>query len=142
MQQQESNIVNHESLIIDIRKLAALDIVFHGAKIIIAEFVLTVALGGALAALSLSFFFRTANHPLFAVMLGFACSWIALNYVPLLFYAILIVKQQSAQEEVAFELAHKDRYARKYTLQSFLLVVPLAVPVLALYQEWQRRSGQ
>ncbi|HJT56183.1 MAG TPA: hypothetical protein VJ761_06800 [Ktedonobacteraceae bacterium] len=43
---------------------------------------------------------------------------------------------------MAFELAHKDRYARKYTLQSFLLVVPLAVPILALYQEWQRRSRQ
>ena len=43
--------------------------------------------------------------------------------------------RKSAQQEVAFELEHKDRYAAKYTLQSALLLVPFAMFILAVYQE-------
>jgi hypothetical protein len=64
---------------------------------------------------------------------------IALNYVPLLLYAISIVRRKSAQQEVAFELEHKEIYARKYTLQSLLLLLPLVVPILSLLQERQKR---
>jgi hypothetical protein len=74
------------------------------------------------------------------VIIGLVLSWIALNYVPLLLYAISFVKHKNAELEVAAELAHKERYARKYTMQSLLLVVPLAVPILAIIQEWQKRS--
>jgi hypothetical protein len=100
--------------VINVRKLAALDIVFHGA-----------------------------NHSPFMVILGSFFLWVSLNYVPLLLYAISIVKHKSAQQVVAYELEHKDRYAGKYTLQSIiLLLMPLAMLLLAVYQELQKRSHQ
>ena len=140
MKSREHSTVKKETFI-NIRKLAALDIVFHGPRLILAEFALGVVGCAAGGAFSLSFFFRTASHPLIAAILGcFALSWIALNYVPLLLYAIAIVKRKSAELEVAFELEHKDVYARKYTFQSALLLLPLVVPILAIAQEIQKRS--
>jgi len=125
---------------INIRKLAALDIVFHGPRFILAEFALGVGGCAAGAAFSLSFFYRTASHPLIAAILGFVLSWVALNYVPLLLYAISIVRHRSAELEVAFELEHKNVYARKYTFQSVLILLPLVVPILAVVQEIQQHS--
>jgi len=125
---------------INIRKLAALDIAFHGPRFILAEFALGVAGCAAGGAFSISVFYHTASHPLLAAILGFALLWVALNYVPLLLYAISIVRRKSAELEVAFELEHKDIYARKYTFQSPLLLLPLVVPILAIVQEVRARS--
>jgi uncharacterized membrane protein len=139
MQQQESD-TSKDAPFINIRKLAALDIVWHGPKLILAEFLLTVGLGGALAVFSLSFFIRTSTHPLFALILSLVFLWVALNYVPLLLYALHFARHKNAELEVAFELAHKERYARKYQLQSLLLFVPFVVPILTIVQEWQKHS--
>lgn len=139
MQSQEQPTVKRETFI-NIRKLAALDIIFHGPGKIIAEFALAVGGCGILAVFSFSFFLRTPEHPLFAAIMGLFFSWIALNYVPLLLYTIQIVRRKSAQQEVAFELEHKDFYARKYTIQSLLLLLPLVVPILAIVQEIQKRT--
>jgi hypothetical protein len=139
MKNQEHSMVKKETFI-NIRKLAALDIVFHGSWFILGEFALGVAGCAVGGAFSLSIFFHTASHPLFAAILGFALSWIALNYVPLLLYAIKIVRRKSAELEVAFELERKGFYALKYTFQSALLLLPLVVPILAIAQEIQKRS--
>ncbi len=139
MKNQEHSTVKKETFI-NIRKLAALDIVFHGPWFILGEFALGVAGCAAGGAFSLFIFYHTVSHPLFAAILGFALSWIALNYVPLLLYAIRIVRRKSAELEVAFELEHKDVYALKYTFQPALLLLPLVVPILAIVQEIQKRS--
>jgi hypothetical protein len=139
MRSQEQPTTKGETFI-NIRKLAALDIVFHGPRKILAEFALAVGVCVILAIFSFSYFFRTPDHPLFAAILGLFFSWIALNYMPLLLYAIQIVRRKSAQQEVAFELEHKDTYARKYTIQSLLLLLPLIVPILAIVQEIQKRT--
>lgn len=139
MQHQENHSIKQETFI-NIRKLAALDIVFHGARLILAEFIVTVVLGAVFGVLSFFDFFHNPDHPLINVMMGFILSWIAINYVPLLVYTIGIIKNKSAEREVAYELEHKNFYARKYTLQSLLLVLPLVVPVLAISQELQQRS--
>ena len=47
MAQQEENILK-SGRVINIRKLAALDIVFHGPRLILAEFVFTVVVCAAL----------------------------------------------------------------------------------------------
>ena len=134
------DVAQHHTFI-NIRKLAALDIAFHGPKFILIEFALGVFGCAALGLFSRYFgLFHGPNHSLFAVIMGCFLLWIALNYVPLLIYAISIVRHKSAQQEVAYELDHKDKYARKYTLQSALLLIPLAVPALAVYQERQKRS--
>jgi hypothetical protein len=80
-------------------------------------------------------FFHDPNHSLFAAIMGCFLLGIALNYVPLFLFAISIVRRKSSHQEVAFELAHMYKYAGKYTLQSALLLVPLAMLLLTVYQE-------
>jgi hypothetical protein len=134
------NVAQHYN-VINIRKLAALDIVFHGPKFILIEFALGVFGCAALGFFSMYFgIFHGPNYSLFAVIMGCFLLWVALNYVPLLIYAISIVRHNSAFQEVAFELAHKDKYAGKYMFQSLMLLIPLAVPALAISQEMQKRS--
>ena len=131
-----------QEVIINIRKLVALDLVFHGSRFILAEFAGAVIACGSFGALSLVAFIRSPNHSVFSLLIGLVLCWIALNYVPLLLYAIDIVRRKSAQQEVAFELEHRDIYARKYTLQSVcLLLLPLIVPILSLVQERQKHSS-
>lgn len=135
MQQQQENMIKSGG-VINVRKLAALDIVFRGPKFILIEFGLGVF---GCAALGL-WILHGSNHSLFPTVLGCFFLSVALNYVPLFLYAISIVRRKSAHQEVAFELAHKDKYAVKYTLQSaILLLVPLAMLMLAVYQELQKR---
>ena len=122
--------------VINVRKLAALDIVLHGPKFILIEFGLGVFGCAALGLFSTYLgLFPGPNHSLFAAIMGCFLLWVALNYVPLLLYAMSIVRHKSAQQEVAYELAHKDKYAVKYTMQSALLLIPLAMLILAVYQE-------
>ena len=136
MPQLEENPIKSETFI-NVRKLAALDIVFHGSRLILAEFALGLVLCATLGLWS----FLSPIHSPFKAIIGCFLLWVALNYVPLLLYAISIVGRKSAQQEVAFELAHKDAYSRKYTLQTtILLLVPLVLPVLSVYQEMHRRS--
>jgi hypothetical protein len=138
MPQQEENTMKSETLI-TIRKLAALDIVFHGPRLILAEFALGVVVCTSLGLWS----FLSPIHSPFMIIIGCFFLWVALNYVTLLLYAISIVRRKSAHQEVAFELAHKDTYARKYTLQTtMLLLVPLVLPLLAVYQEAHHCSRQ
>ncbi len=138
MPQREENAVKSETFI-NVRKLAALDIVFHGPRLILAEF----ALGMVVCTILGLWSFFSPIHSTFMIIIGCFFLWVALNYVPLLLYAISIVRRQSAHQEVAFELAHKDIYARKYTLQTaMLLLVPLVLPLLAVYQEMHHRSRQ
>jgi hypothetical protein len=123
--------------IINVRKLAALDIVFHGPKFILIEFALAVFI---CASVGLSIL-HGANHSPLMIILGSFFLGVSLNYLPLLLYSINIVKHKSAQQEVAYELEHKDRYAGKYTLQSIiLLLMPLAMLLLAVYQNVSKRS--
>jgi hypothetical protein len=140
MLHQENHRIKRETFI-NIRKLAALDIVFHGSKFILAEFALGVVFCGVAGVFNLFAFFRNPSHPLFIAILGFSLSWVAVNYVPLLIYAISIVRGKSAEREVAFELERKGYYARKYTFQSLMLVLPLVVPLLAIFQEVEKRSS-
>jgi hypothetical protein len=140
LQQEQEDMIKSGGMI-NVRKLAALDIVFHGPTFILIEFGLGVFGCATLGLFSLYFgFFHGPGHSLFAALMGCFLLWVALNYVPLFLYAISIVRRKSAQQEVAFELAHKDRYAGRYTLQSILLLVPFAMLLLAVYQELQKRG--
>jgi hypothetical protein len=133
----------HDPAIINIRKLAALDIVFHGPKLILAEFAFGVFFTGALGLFLTYAGFVTGRFRVpWVALLGCYLLLLALNYVPLFLYGIKIVRGKSAQAEVAFELAQKERYGRKYTVQSLLLLLPLVVPMLAIAQEWQKRARQ
>lgn len=139
MSNQEQQTLKKET-IMNVRKLAALDIVFHGPRLILAEFAVAVILGSGLGILQFFLFFHNPGHPLPVGFMGLFFSWIALNYLPLLLYTISLMRSKSAGQEVAFELEHKEIYARKYTLQSLWLLLPLVVPAFAIVQEMQKRS--
>ena len=127
--------------IINVRKLAALDIALHGVPLILAEFGFAVAIGAALGVwLAASAFPVSQGTALFRLVLGVYFLCVAINYVPLLLYAVVIAWRKSAQQEVAAELAEKGRYARRYGTQSLLLILPLVIPVLALVQEVAGRT--
>jgi len=132
--------MQNERTIIEIRKLAAFDIVFHEAKLILFEFAFATILGGVIGTMSLDGFIINPAHPIFSGILGLSLLGIGLNYFPLLLYAADIVNRRSASLEVRVELTPKDHFRDKYNLQSVLLLVPFAVFTLAVYQELQKRS--
>ncbi len=127
--------------LISVRKLAAMDILFHGPKLILVEFALGMIL---CAVLGLWLLYRGLgpgpNRSLILAVLGGGLLGIGLNYLPLLLYGIQIVRYQSAQHEIALELAHPEIYQRRYGLQSVIfIIVPFALLVLAIIQVAQRR---
>lgn len=138
----QTDIAHHEPAVINIRKLVALDMVFHRPKLILAECVFGVFGSLTLGCVVAVPGFFAGHFSLTQILVSAYMLCIALNYVPLLFYAIGIVRRGSAHEEVAFELTHKEHYGRKYTAQSFLLLLPLVVPVLAIYQAQQKQADQ
>lgn len=62
------------------------------------------------------------------------------NYVPLLFYAMVIARKGSAKKEVEYGLAHNKHCVRKYSLQQLVIFIPLVVLLVALAQEVKRTT--
>ena len=110
-------------------------LVFLGPRIILAEFSLGVFGSFALGVLTL-----LRSHSLRGIALGSYLLFIGINYVSLLLYAISLVRHNSAKDEIADELTEKRRMFRKYRRQSLLLLVPLAVPILALALAFHRNK--
>ena len=117
------------------RKLAAIDIVFLGHKLIIAEFA-----AGVLLSTALGVFILVRAHSLRQIGLGVYFATLGINYVPMLVYAILIARGQSARAELGDEIDDPRGAMAKYRRQSLLLLIPLLVPILAIVQE--RRKAQ
>jgi hypothetical protein len=127
--------------IINVRKLVALDIALHGARFIVGEFAIGIALCAALGVwLAVSALPLGHAASAFKLVLGAYFLCLALNYVPMLLYAIALARSKSARQEVAAEMPAKGKYPLKYAVQQLLLVVPLAIPLLALGQEMRRRT--
>jgi hypothetical protein len=115
------------------RKLAAIDIVFLGSKLIIAEFA-----GGVLLCVALGAFVLYRGHSFWQLALGLYLISLGINYAPMLAFAVAITREHSARAELADELKDERGATAKYRRQSVLLLVPLLVPILALVQ--QRRK--
>ena len=134
---------NTRERIINVRKLAALDIALHGAPLILVEFGAAIAIGAVLGVWLISTAIAVSQGAaLFRIVLGAYLLCVAINYVPLLLYGIAVALRRSARQEAAAELTEKDgRSARRYGAQSLLLILPLAIPALALAQELLGRRG-
>ena len=112
------------------RKLAAIDLVFLGPKVVTAEFVAGVFLS---AALGIFILVRSHGSPA-QIALGLYLITLGLNYAPLLIYAIVLTRDNSASAELGSELENKRVAMANYRRQSFWLLVPLVVPLVALTQ--------
>jgi membrane protease YdiL (CAAX protease family) len=121
--------------VIDIRKLAAVDIAFLGSRFILIEFSI-----GVLGPLGLGVLTLLRSHTMGGIALGSYLLFIGVNYVPLLLHAVSLVWHNSAHHEIADETTEKRLLFRKYRRQSLLLLVPFVVPVLALAQSFHPRT--
>jgi len=124
-------------IVIIIRKLAAVDMAWLGARLILAEYALGILLPIALGLISIrAGYFRPVRTP-WQIGLGIWLVCIGINYVPLFIYAVLIALGGSVKEEGQPEIAH----ARKYSVQQTVILVPFLVVILAVVQEVQGRSA-
>ncbi len=118
---------------INLRKLAALDILFLGPRLIVAEFAF-----GVLFSVALGLFVLVRGHAFWQLLLGTYFICLGINYVPMLVYAVAVGNKANAREEMAGELDDPRKTMSKYRSQSLILVVPLLVPILVLTQEWRK----
>ena len=123
-------------MMINLRKLVALDMVLHGKSFIIAEFAFGVLLPLILGLFS---FRGTLFEPFPTTVqtaLGLWLLGIGVNYVPLFIYAVLIARGGTVEQEGRPEMLH----VKRYSLQQFIIFVPFLVAVLALVQELRRQK--
>lgn len=123
---------------INVRKLAAIDLEFLGPKIILSEFGLGVLGSLTLGILSIRagmHRFHSARMTVFGVYLLL----LGINYVPLLLHALDIARNGCARQEIADELGNRRVTFRKYRRQSLFLLLPMVVPIAAIVQEISRR---
>ena len=121
---------------INIRKLAAVDLAWLGAKVIVTEYSLGVSLPFLLGLVLLRRSLSSANPLSWITLVGIWLVAIAINYVPLLTYAILITQAGTAKAEGQSEIVH----ATRYSVQHSIILVPLLVVSLALWQEYRGRT--
>ena len=116
--------------IINIRKLAAIDVVLNGWVPISAEFFFGVF---GLMAIGILFF---------ETILGFYFFLVSFNYIPVLIYVLLIGNRENAKKEVRAELSKVKRYGskaiRNYNLQQLLAFIPFSIIILSVLQEIQK----
>jgi hypothetical protein len=126
--------------VLNVRKLAAIDLYFLGSKFILAEFGLGMAGLGALGWFTLRAGIRR-EHGAWLIAWGLYMLGLGINYVPLFLHAISIARRGRAREEIADELGDRRGAARKYRRQSLVILIPMVVLVLATMQELRRRQG-
>src|SRR5262245_56822059 len=95
---------------INIRKLAAVDMAWLGPRIIVTEYALGVVLPFILVVLSIRSGFFSPVQSAWEGILGIWLVSIAVNYIPLFIYAVLIARAGTAKAEGEAEIAHAKRY--------------------------------
>jgi hypothetical protein len=120
---------------INIRKLAAVDMALNGTRFILIEFAIGIVLPLVLGLNSIRSDLFGVVHSVWETALGFWLVGIAANYIPLFIYAVKIARDGTVKDEGDPEIARANRY----TIQQFIIFVPLLVVILALIQESPRR---
>jgi hypothetical protein len=121
---------------VNIRKLVAVDMVLHGTRFIVAEFAIGVILLLVLGYVSIfAGFFNFAQSGLQTVI-GYWMLGIAVNYIPLFIYAVLIARGGTVKAEGEPELVH----IKRYNVQQLIVFIPLLIALVALIQEVQRQK--
>jgi hypothetical protein len=125
--------------LMEVRKLAALDLVFHGPRFVLVEFTGALLVGAGLGVLSLRAGLPGGHLVAWQLALGLYLVGVGLNYVPLALHAAALIRTGDARQAVAVELKDERRARRVYGTQEALLLVPLAVAAPAAAQALRRR---
>lgn len=111
----------------DIRKLAAIDIVFLGFKVVVAEYICGVGLS-----IALGIFILFRSHTVGQIILGVYFLCLGINYVPMFIHTLSIGNKENAVTELGAELSKKRTAMARYRRLSLLLLVPAVIPVMAV----------
>jgi hypothetical protein len=122
--------------LIEIRKLAAVDMAWLGPRVIVAEYFVGMVLPLALGIITLRATLSSPHPFTSQTIFGIWLVTIAANYVPLFLYAMSIAKSRTVQTEGQPERKH----ARRYGVQQVVILVPFLVVVIAAYQELRRHN--
>jgi hypothetical protein len=125
---------------VNVRKLAAIDLQFLGPKVIISEFGLGVFASAALGLLTIRAGIQRFHSPLM-IIFGVYLLLLGFNYAPLLLHALTMTRDGTALHQIQDELGDRRKAFRKYRRQSLFLLLPLIVVMAAIVQEIQRRRG-
>jgi hypothetical protein len=117
----------------NLRRLAAIDLVFLGSRFVLAEYAV-----GLVLCLALGLFVLFRSHSYGQVVLGIYFIGLGANYAPMLGWAVAITKKRNAEAELSGELSDKHRAMAKYRRLSLVLLIPLSVAILMITQ---RRSS-
>jgi hypothetical protein len=115
---------------IQIRKLAAVDLAYLGPRIILPEFAF-----GVIGPLVLGTLTLWRAHSLGGRLFGAYLIMIGINYLPLLIHAIDIARQDSALRELEDEPHNRRELFWKYRRESLWILVPLAIAFTALVKK-------
>ncbi len=121
---------------VNIRKLAAVDMTLNGTRFIIAEFAIGIVLSLILGSLSIRAGLSGTIPVGWEIVIGFWIIGIALNYIPLFIYAVILARNGTVKEEGQPELAQ----VKRYSIQQVIILIPLFVAVLAIVQESRRST--
>lgn len=122
--------------LIEIRKLAAVDMAWLGPKVILAEYAFGVVLPLALGAFTLRTTLSSPDWLNWQTALGMWLVSIGANYAPLFLYALSIARAGTTKAEGEPE----RRHARRYGVQQVIILIPFLVVVIAIVQEGRRRE--
>lgn len=120
---------------VNFRKLAAIDVAFLGPNLIATEFAF-----GLLLSVALGVFALLRARSLWGTAVGTYLVCLGINYGPMLAYALAIGNRENAQLELGDELKEKRAAMSKYRRQSLLLLVPLVVPIFAIFRRAPRAN--
>ena len=114
---------------VNVRKLAAVDLLLLGPRVVLPEFVIGVVLPAGLGVWGLIHSRGRSLLMAYLVSLG-------LNYVPLLIQAIRLARAGSAQTAL---LEESREALHAYRFQQLWILVPLAVVAASIRQALSRR---
>jgi hypothetical protein len=119
---------------IDLRKLAAIDLVFLGYPLILTEYVF-----GVIFSLALGTFVLLRGHSGWQVLLGVYFVCLGINYIPMVVWTLSIRSRQNARQELGEELGDLNRAMTRFRRQSLALLLPL-LPVFLVITARMDRS--
>jgi len=120
---------------VNVRRLAAVDLSGLGPKIVIPEFAL-----GAVGTPALGVLTVLRSGSMAVAAFGIALIGIGANYVPLLIHAIDLTLTSAVARELAGEADARQALYAKYRRQSLWLLLPFAVAAADLSQRFSRRG--
>lgn len=123
--------------LIQVRKLAAVEMAALGAQVTVSAYALGIVLLLLFGLFSLVLNLTGVQPADWQVAVGAWMLSVAMNYAVLLAYALSIIKAGTARQEGQAELAH----AMRYSTQQVIVLIPLLVVALALAQERQRQQA-